>query len=54
LDQILENVLTITKKVMNADASSLMLIDEKTNELVYEVALGMVGEKLAEAHRRQP
>ncbi|HET6365403.1 MAG TPA: hypothetical protein VFG02_10155 [Nitrospirota bacterium] len=54
LDQIIENVLTISKKVMNADASSLMLIDEKTNELVYEVALGMVGEKLAEAHRRQP
>ena len=33
LDQILENVMTISKQVMNADASSLMLIDEKTNEL---------------------
>ncbi len=30
LDQILENVTTISKQVMNADASSLMLIDEKT------------------------
>ena len=51
LDQILENVTTISKKVMNADASSLMLIDEKTNELVYEVALGMVGEKLKKEFR---
>src|SRR3990172_1503631 len=51
LDQILENVMAISKKVMNADASSLMLIDEKTNELVYEVALGAVGEKLKHEFR---
>ncbi len=51
LDQILENVMAISKKVMNADASSLMLIDEKTNELVYEVALGKVGEKLKQQFR---
>jgi sigma-B regulation protein RsbU (phosphoserine phosphatase) len=51
LDQILENVMTISKQVMNADASSLMLIDEKMNELVYEVALGKVGEKLKHEFR---
>lgn len=51
LDRILENVMSISKKVMNADASSLMLIDEKTNELVYEVALGTVGEKLKQEFR---
>ncbi len=51
LEQILENVMTISKKVMNADASSLMLIDEKTSELVYEVALGEVGEKLKQEFR---
>jgi sigma-B regulation protein RsbU (phosphoserine phosphatase) len=51
LDQILENVMAISKKVMNADASSLMLIDEKTGELVYEVALGTVGEKLKQQFR---
>jgi sigma-B regulation protein RsbU (phosphoserine phosphatase) len=51
LDQILENVMNISKRVMNADASSLMLIDEKTNELVYEVALGTVGEKLKQQFR---
>jgi sigma-B regulation protein RsbU (phosphoserine phosphatase) len=46
LDTILENVMTISKKVMNADASSLMRIDEKTNELIYQVAQSSVGEKL--------
>jgi len=51
LDQILENVMTISKQVMNADASSLMLIDEKTSELVYQVALGSVGEKLKQEFR---
>lgn len=51
LDQILENVMTISKQVMSADASSLMLIDEKTNELVYQVALGTVGEKLKQEFR---
>jgi sigma-B regulation protein RsbU (phosphoserine phosphatase) len=51
LDQILENVMIISKQVMNADASSLMLIDDKTNELVYQVALGKVGEKLKQEFR---
>jgi hypothetical protein len=30
LDQILENMMAISKQVMNADASSLMLIDERS------------------------
>jgi sigma-B regulation protein RsbU (phosphoserine phosphatase) len=51
IDQILENVMDISKQVMNADASSLMLIDEKTNELIYQVALGTVGEKLKQEFR---
>jgi len=51
LDQLLENMMAISKQVMNADASSLMLIDEKTNELVYQVALGKVGEKLKQEFR---
>ena len=46
IDTILENVMTISKKVMNADASSLMRVDEKTNELIYQVAQGSVGEQL--------
>lgn len=51
LDDILEKVMAISKEVMNADASSLMLIDERTNDLVYEVALGAVGEKLKQEFR---
>jgi len=51
LDQILENMMAISKQVMNADASSLMLIDEKTDELIYQVALGKVGEKLKQEFR---
>jgi sigma-B regulation protein RsbU (phosphoserine phosphatase) len=43
--------MAISKQVMNADASSLMLIDDKTMELVYQVALGMVGEKLKQEFR---
>ena len=51
LDQILDNVMAISKQVMNADSSSLMRIDEKTNELIYPVALGKVGEKLKKEFR---
>ena len=51
LDTILENVMAISKKIMNADASSLMCIDEKTNELVYQVAQGKVGDKLKQEFR---
>ena len=51
IDTILENVMSISKKVMYADASSLMRIDEKTNELIYQVAQGAVGEKLKKVVR---
>src|SRR5512143_572847 len=51
LDTILENVMSISKKVMNADASSLMRIEEKTHELIYQVAQGKVGEKLKQEFR---
>jgi len=51
LEQILESMMAISKQVMNADASSLMLIDDRTGELVYQVALGKVGEKLKQEFR---
>jgi sigma-B regulation protein RsbU (phosphoserine phosphatase) len=51
VDTILENVMTLSKQVMNADASSLMRIDEKTNELIYQVAQSAVGEKLKQEFR---
>ncbi len=51
IDTILENVMSISKKVMNADASSLMRVDESTNELIYQVAQSAVGEKLKQEFR---
>lgn len=51
LDRILENVMTISKQVMNADASSLMRIDERSNELIYQVAQSAVGDKLKKEFR---
>ncbi len=35
--QILENAMIILMQAMNANASSPMLIDKKTNELVYKL-----------------
>lgn len=40
LDQLLRYVMTCATKVMKAKDSSLMLIDERTNELVFKIALG--------------
>lgn len=40
LDQLLSQIMHIAKKVIGSEASSLMLIDENSGNLVYEVALG--------------
>ena len=46
LDEVLENIMTISRSILKADACSLMLVDEKTEELVFEVAQGPVSDKL--------
>ncbi len=46
LDQVLENIMTTSRSILKADACSLMLVDEKTEELVFEVAQGPVADKL--------
>ncbi len=46
LDQVLENIMTTSRSILNADACSLMLVDEKSGELVFEVAQGPVANKL--------
>ncbi len=51
LAKLLDIVMKIAKKVMRAEASSLMLIDDETNELVYEVALGKKGKELKKMFR---
>ena len=38
--------MNVAKKVMNVDASSLLLVDKETDELVFQIALSDVGEKI--------
>ena len=51
LDNLLNTIMEIAKDVMRAEASSLMLLDENTNELVFKVALGEKGREVKEKFR---
>ncbi len=53
LHKLLSVIMKVSKKVMRADAATLMLIDEATKELVYEVALGDKGQKIKKMFRLQ-
>ena len=46
LDEVLEHIMTASRAVLSADACSLMLVDEQTDELVFEVAQGPVADQL--------
>ena len=46
LAHLLGTIMSVAKKVMNADACSLLLVDEDTDELVFQIALSDVSEKL--------
>jgi len=46
LANLLDTIMKVAKKVMDADACSLLLVDEDTGELVFQIALSAVGEKL--------
>ncbi len=46
LANLLDTIMNVAKKIMNADACSLLLIDEETDELVFQIALSNVGEKI--------
>src|SRR5271169_2561301 len=46
LDQVLENIMTTSRSILKADACSMMLVDPKSDELVFEVAQGPVADKL--------
>jgi signal transduction histidine kinase len=50
LNQLLKDTMELAASVLNASAASLMLIDEKTNELVFEVSHGDSSEALR-SHR---
>ncbi len=46
LDQLLTTIMDLTCQVCKAEASSLMLLDEGTDELTFRVALGEKGEEV--------
>jgi HD-GYP domain-containing protein (c-di-GMP phosphodiesterase class II) len=48
LHSLLLRIMSAAKKVMRAEASSLFLLDEKTNELYIENAQGDVGEQISQ------
>lgn len=50
-DRLLSVIMETAAEVMCAEAASLMLLDEKTNELVFKVALGEKGTDLTEKFR---
>lgn len=52
LNQLLTFLMTCATKVMKAKDSSLMLLDERTNELVFKIALGEKGSQVQEFRLR--
>ncbi|HPG31934.1 MAG TPA: hypothetical protein PLQ81_14195, partial [bacterium] len=40
LSELLSTIMSLSSEIMNAEASSLMLLDVKTNELVFSVVTG--------------
>jgi sigma-B regulation protein RsbU (phosphoserine phosphatase) len=46
LSTVLNKVTTLSKNILKAETGSLMLLDEKTKELVFSVALGKKGTKI--------
>ncbi|MFH0974153.1 MAG: GAF domain-containing protein [Spirochaetota bacterium] len=51
IGKLLNIIMEIIKDIMNAEASTLFLYEEKTKDLVFKVALGEAGKELAEKHR---
>lgn len=46
IDKLLKLVLELAAQVVQAETGSLLLLDEKTNELIFDVALGEAGKEL--------
>ena len=51
IGKLLSNIMETTKKAFLADAVSLLLIDEKTGDLTFQIALGDVGDEIKEIYR---
>ena len=54
LPELLQNIMAMSEEVMNAQASSLMLIDEKSGDLTFEISRGEKGEQIKELFRLEP
>ena len=50
-DKLLIIIMNTATQVMNAEVASLMLLDEKRQELIFKVALGSKGDELVEKFR---
>ena len=48
LELLLEKIMNISKSIFHAEACSILLLDSKTDELVFTVALGEKGEEVKE------
>ncbi len=46
LDLLLENIMTSAVNILNCEAGSLLLVDDTTDELVFEVVIGPVADQL--------
>ncbi|MBU1582076.1 MAG: SpoIIE family protein phosphatase [Proteobacteria bacterium] len=51
IGKLLSNVMITTKKAFTADAVSMLLTDEKTGDLTFQIALGDVGDEIKEIYR---
>lgn len=51
IGKLLSHVMTATQKAFLAESASLLLIDEKTGDLTFQIALGEVGNDVKELYR---
>ena len=51
IGKLLSNVMKTTQKAFNADAASLLLLDEATGDLTFQIALSDVGDEIKELYR---
>jgi len=51
LGVLLRRIMGTVQRLMQAEACTLFLLDDRTGDLVFQVALGEVGDKLKEIHR---
>ncbi len=51
IGKLLSNVMETTQNAFAADAASLLLLDEKTGDLTFQIALSEVGDEIKELYR---